>query len=99
MESRAIAAQSDGTGHSSSSESVDAGPIRACVRETLCDYFQKLNGYECADLYRLVLEEVESPLLEIVMRECAGNQSKAARLLGINRGTLRKKLRQYGMDG
>lgn len=101
MESRAIAAQSDDTGSSQMSESGSGGvgPIQACVRETLVDYFAKLNGYECLDLYRMVLEEVELPLLQVVMAECSGNQSKAAKLLGINRGTLRKKLRQYGLEG
>lgn len=98
MESRAIAAQSDGMGASRASEADGVGPIQACVRETLVDYFTKLNGYECLDLYRMVLEEVELPLLQVVMAECGGNQSKAARLLGINRGTLRKKLRQYGLE-
>lgn len=99
MESRAIAAHSQRSGSAQPSEGeTGVGPIQACVRETLIDYFAKLNGYECLDLYRMVLEEVELPLLEVVMAECGGNQSKAARLLGINRGTLRKKLRQYGLE-
>ncbi|MBA1146841.1 DNA-binding transcriptional regulator Fis [Ectothiorhodospiraceae bacterium WFHF3C12] len=100
MESRAIAAQSDrsGSAQPSESESAGVGPIQACVRETLVDYFARLNGYECLDLYRMVLEEVELPLLQVVMAESGGNQSKAARMLGINRGTLRKKLRQYGLE-
>jgi len=74
------------------------GPIRACVRESLDAYFQQLNGYECAGLYKMVLTEVEVPLLEVVMRECGGNQTRAAEVLGINRGTLRKKLQFYGLE-
>jgi Fis family transcriptional regulator len=46
----------------------------------------------------MVLEQVEEPLLEAVMRYSAGNQSRAAEILGINRGTLRKKLKSYGLD-
>lgn len=74
------------------------GPIRACVRESLEAYFQQLNGYDCAGLYKMVLTEVEVPLLEVVMHECGGNQTRAAEVLGINRGTLRKKLQFYGLE-
>lgn len=73
------------------------GPIRACVAQALETYFHHLNGHECDGLYKLVLNEVEVPLLEAVLRYCGGNQTKAAQLLGINRGTLRKKLQQYGL--
>jgi Fis family transcriptional regulator len=73
------------------------GPIRACVAEALEDYFRQLNGHACEGLYKLVLAEVEQPLLEAVMRHCGGNQTRASEMLGINRGTLRKKLQQYGL--
>lgn len=73
------------------------GPIRACVRQALDTYFRQLNGHECDGLHKLVLTEVEVPLLEAVLAYCGGNQTKAAQLLGINRGTLRKKLQQYGL--
>lgn len=53
---------------------------------------------ESGDLYRLMIGEVEAPLLEAVMRETAGHQGRAAQMLGISRGTLRKKLREYGHD-
>ncbi|KAB7623029.1 DNA-binding transcriptional regulator Fis [Alkalilimnicola sp. S0819] len=75
------------------------GPIRACVADALEAYFRWLDGHECSGLYRMVLEEVEPPLLEAVLRHCGGNQTRAAALLGINRGTLRKKLQQYGLEG
>jgi Fis family transcriptional regulator len=74
------------------------GPIRACVRDTLDTYFEQLNGTPCAGLYKMVLREVEVPLLQVVMQECGGNQTRAAELLGINRGTLRKKLQHYGLE-
>ncbi len=80
-----------------STESNSVGPIRACVSEALDTYFRQLNGHNCEGLYKLVLTEVEVPLLESVLRYCGGNQSKAAQILGINRGTLRKKLQQYGL--
>ena len=49
------------------------------------------------DLYELVLAEVEQPMLDMIMQHTRGNQTRAALMLGINRGTLRKKLKQYGM--
>ncbi|MDN5848560.1 MAG: DNA-binding transcriptional regulator Fis [Nitrococcus sp.] len=73
-------------------------PIRACVREALGDYFRLLDGCQCSGLYKMVLTEVEIPLLEAVMQICSGNQTKAAEMLGINRSTLRKKLQHYGLD-
>jgi Fis family transcriptional regulator len=45
----------------------------------------------------VVLREIEPPLLVEVMRHYDGNQSRAAATLGINRATLRKKLKQYGL--
>ncbi|MCC5856660.1 MAG: DNA-binding transcriptional regulator Fis [Ectothiorhodospiraceae bacterium] len=74
------------------------GPIRACVADALDQYLSRLNGHECSELYKLVLQEVEPPLLEAVLRYCQGNQTRAARMLGINRATLRKKLVHYGLS-
>lgn len=78
----------------------DAQPLSHYVGASLDRYFDSLNG--CAppcDLYRMVLEQVEKPLLERVLDYSRGNQSKAAAMLGINRATLRKKLRSYDLDG
>ncbi len=58
-------------------------------------YFNQLNGQKPGDLYQLVLGEVEKPLFKAVLTYTNGNQSEAAEILGINRGTLRKKLRSY----
>jgi Fis family transcriptional regulator len=72
-------------------------PLRDCVRDAVDYYFAQLGGYPADGLYQLVLREVEAPLLECVLRHAQGNQSRAAEILGINRGTLRKKLKEYGI--
>jgi len=73
-------------------------PLREQVRDAMQNYFQHLNGYPAADLYQMVLSEVEPPLLETVMEYTRGNQSRAAEVLGISRSTLRKKLATYGLN-
>ena len=60
-------------------------------------YFEDLNGQEPAQLYDLVINQVEKPLLEIVMRETNGNISRAAQMLGLNRATLRTRLNKHGL--
>jgi Fis family transcriptional regulator len=60
-------------------------------------YFDDLDGETCTDLYTIILSQVERPLLETVLKHSHGNQSKAAKVLGINRNTLRKKMKQYGI--
>lgn len=65
--------------------------------EALDGYFSRLNGHKPGDLYQLVIGEVEKPLFKAVLRYTNGNQSEAAEILGINRGTLRKKLRSYDL--
>ena len=71
--------------------------LREHVEDAMARYFSQLDGQPATDLYQLVLEQVESPLLEAVMTYTGGNQSKAAAMLGLNRGTLRKKLKQYDL--
>jgi Fis family transcriptional regulator len=67
------------------------------VRHSLRQYFAQLDGQTPANLYGLVLAEIEKPLLEMVLQLTNGNQSKAAIILGISRGTLRKKMAIYGL--
>jgi len=75
-------------------------PLRSHAEEALHVYFTSLNGHRPAQLYNLVLREVEEPLFKAVLDYAEGNQSRAAGILGINRGTLRKKLREFGLaDG
>ena len=71
--------------------------LRGSVNKSLHDYFANLEGASVSDLYNLVLSEVEAPLLESVMNFVKGNQTKASEMLGLNRGTLRKKLKQYDL--
>lgn len=84
--------------HQSNEDCSGVGPISQEVKKSLSAYFADLNGDACCGLYQMVMEQVERPMLEVVMHECNGNQTKAADALGINRGTLRKKLRQYGLE-
>lgn len=71
--------------------------LRDCVEKTLREYLSQLDGAPMTDVYQLVLSEVEAPLMEEVMKYTRDNQTKASTLLGLNRGTLRKKLKQYGL--
>ena len=71
--------------------------LREHVATAMAHYFKQLDGQPATELYQLVLEQVEHPLLESVMAYTKNNQSKAAEMLGLNRGTLRKKLKQYDL--
>lgn len=71
--------------------------LRACVTTVLGEYLAQVDHDMITDLYQMVLSEVEAPLLEAVLYHARSNQSKAAHMLGLNRGTLRKKLRQYNL--
>lgn len=66
--------------------------IDDCVRVSVEQYFKDLRGAEPAALHDLFLGAAERPLLDVVLRQAHGNQSKAAEWLGINRNTLRRKL-------
>lgn len=74
-----------------------AQTLRDSVTLALDNYFSQLDGQEVTDVYNMVLSEIEEPLLEAVMKYTRNNQTKASQLLGLNRGTLRKKLKQHGL--
>ncbi|MGC3979662.1 MAG: DNA-binding transcriptional regulator Fis [Steroidobacteraceae bacterium] len=84
----------NGRSHSNGHAAV---PLRTQTAAALDTYFTNLNGDHPGHLYDLVLREVEEPLFRAVLDYVDGNQSRAAEVLGINRGTLRKKLREYGL--
>jgi Fis family transcriptional regulator len=70
-------------------------PLRECVRAAVRAYLRNMAGQDVQALHRLVMEEVERPLIETVLESTRNNQSVAARILGISRSTLRKKLAAY----
>lgn len=72
-------------------------PLRFHVQQAVEQYFVELEGETATNLYQTILQEVEKPLLEVVLEQTQGNQSKTAQILGLNRGTLRKKMQQYGL--
>ena len=73
-------------------------PLKDCVFSAMKNYYTHLDGSHPSAIYEMVLAQVEPPLLVTTLEFAGNNQSKAALLLGISRGTLRKKLKQYGID-
>ena len=90
-------AKTDATNNKELMPSKTRKPLRKHTEEALQLYFRTLNGDRPGELYDLVLGEVEEPLFRAVMDYTEGNQSQAAGILGINRGTLRKKLKTYSL--
>ena len=70
-------------------------PLRVHVERVVREYFATLGDDLPTDLYELILREIELPLLVVTLEQTRGNQSKCAQILGLNRGTLRKKLKTY----
>lgn len=70
----------------------------ASVQTALERYFNQLDGEQPSNVYQMVLAEMEVPLLKTVMQYTNGNQSRAAKVLGLSRGTLRKKLAIYQLE-
>ncbi|QCI17214.1 DNA-binding transcriptional regulator Fis [Buchnera aphidicola (Aphis helianthi)] len=74
-------------------------PLRLLVKKSLENYLLNLDNTKYINnLYSLILSELEQPLLDVIMQYTRGNQTKAALMMGINRSTLRKKLKKYGMN-
>ena len=71
--------------------------ISLSVRQAMEQYFRDLDGEAPAAIYDMVLARVEKPLLEVVLNHTQGNQTRAAELLGLNRNTLRKKMKSYDL--
>jgi Fis family transcriptional regulator len=76
---------------------INENEIARCVRRTLDGYFRDLDGEKPAGVYDMVISCVERPLIEVVLHRVGGNQTHAAEVLGMNRNTLRKKIRAYGI--
>jgi Fis family transcriptional regulator len=79
-------------------ESVRDNELSSTVRKVMRQYFKDLDGERPSGIYDMVVLAVEKPMLEVVMFQAQGNQTRAAQLLGLNRNTLRKKLQQNGLD-
>ncbi|NNE38836.1 MAG: Fis family transcriptional regulator [Gammaproteobacteria bacterium] len=72
-----------------------AGHLSENVKTAMDRYFHDLDGQDPADLYQLIMTQIEVPLFESVLDYTEGNVSRAADMLGLNRGTLRNRLRKY----
>jgi Fis family transcriptional regulator len=71
--------------------------LRDAVTIAMRNYLKELDGQMATDVYPMVLAEIEAPLLTQIMKYTRNNQTKASIMLGLNRGTLRKKLKQYNL--
>lgn len=85
-----------GTG--STARRIGGSGLSDSVKDAIERYFRDLDGHDAGDLYELVLGQVERPLFETVLENTGGNVSQAAQLLGLNRATLRSRLKKYGLD-
>ena len=75
----------------------DRKSLKYQVGLALRRYFKELDGNKATNVFEMVMKEVEKPMLEEVMKFCNGNKSQASKILGINRVTLRTKLKQYNI--
>jgi Fis family transcriptional regulator len=73
-------------------------PIERCIQEVVAAYFRDLKGAEPHGMHQMVMDAVEKPLLEAVLKQAGGNQSKAAEWLGMHRNSLRRRLAQLGLN-
>ncbi len=71
--------------------------LSEAVHHAVKNYLTAMDGQDITELYELVISEIEAPLLAAVMKRTSHNQSRASAMLGLNRGTLRKKLKKYGL--
>ena len=76
---------------------LNSDSLSEATSQAISDYLALLDNHDTTDLYRQVVDEVERPLLEVIMKHTRGNQSKAAMCLGLNRATLRTKLKRHGL--
>ncbi len=84
--------------HKTEKTDVRENELSSTVRKVMRQYFKDLDGEKTSGIYDMVVNAVEKPMLEVVMLQAQGNQTRAAELLGLNRNTLRKKLQHHGID-
>ena len=90
-------AEGDSAANDEQLQATEASNLRAAVTASVRKYLAELDGQISTDVYQMVLAEMEAPLLEEIMAYTRNNQTKASIMLGLNRGTLRKKLKQYDL--
>ncbi len=73
-------------------------PLSVYVKQSMEVYFSQLSDHDAVNLHALVISEVEKPLLEVALAHSGHNQTKTAKVLGLSRSTLRKKLELYGIS-
>ncbi|KRO34986.1 MAG: Fis family transcriptional regulator [SAR86 cluster bacterium BACL1 MAG-121105-bin34] len=83
--------------HKSDNKNSKSKTLSEQVKKAMSKYFKALDDIEPANVYEMVMGEVEPELLRAVMKFANNNQSKAAIMLGLNRATLRKKLQHYNI--
>ena len=71
--------------------------LREAINQAINAYYEQLEGEPASNVYDMVISQIEPPLLEATLAHTGNNQPKAAEVLGLNRGTLRKKLKQYDL--
>ena len=76
---------------------INENEMARVVRRAIDVYFRDLDGERASGVYDMVINCVEKPLLESVLHRVQGNQTHAAEMLGINRNTLRKKMKAHGI--
>jgi DNA-binding protein Fis len=77
---------------------LDSFSLEAIVEMKISRFLDKIGTYYPEDLHALIMSEIEKPLLTQILRRTGGNQVHASRLLGINRNTLRKKIKLYSLQ-
>ena len=85
------------THHTAQPDSERKTTLRNYVEDAMIRYFATMDEEEPDDLYEMVIMQVEEPLLRTTLWHTRGNQTKASKMLGLNRGTLRKKLKFYDL--
>ena len=92
-----IAADEQTAAYEATDQVASPQSLREAVTTAVRQYLDELDGQMSTDVYQMVLAEIEAPLLEEIMAYTRNNQTKASTMLGLNRGTLRKKLKQYNL--
>jgi DNA-binding protein Fis len=76
----------------------DEAPLEAIVYERISAYVGQLQGHAPEDMYRLIMPQLERPLIRVALELAGGERQRAAKMLGIHRNTLRKRMRDLGLE-